>query len=173
MIRCALLLAAAMVALGASASLLHAQHATPTWPTAVAAEWSPAAVSLPAEALGSGAESSFSRALVGATVGGFVAPAVGGIIGNAIAPREPGGYGYPGLTTGVALGLLVGPSIGAYMGNQRQGNPALTILGATAGTVLFTTAVRLTQPDDFRIYVVVIPATQIGLSAALEYVTGR
>lgn len=171
-------LLAGLVVLGACAPLpyaqssLEAQHAASSWTTRIAAEWPSTEASLHSEALGRAAEPSFSRALGGAAVGGIVAPAVAGVIGNAIAPRERGGYGYPGLMAGVAVGLVVGPPIGAHIGNQRRGDPYLTMLGATAGTALLAFAVRQANPEPGA-FVILVPMTQIGLSAVIEHVTGR
>jgi len=163
---------AAMLGLVAPLSL-HGQLAPASWASpGGATEWPTEARSLPLETLGGGAESSLSRALAGALVGGVVAPALGGLVGHALAPGSRDEFVSPGLVNGVALGLLLGPPIGAYIGNQRQGAPGLSMLGATGGSVLLAYAIRESSGDPGSV-LLVIPVAQIGLSAAIEYITGR
>ena len=157
--------------LGVAPASLSGQHATTvTAPHAVQGPSVPAP--LQGKAMGTATEPSFGRVLLGATLGGTVVPVVAGAVGHVLAPGDPSGYVSPGMATGVMLGLAVGPAIGAHMTNERQGNPVLAALGATAGTALLTFAVRQANPEPGA-FIILIPVTQIGLSALFEYVTER
>ncbi len=164
------LLVVAVMLLGVPASLSGQQAATVVAPEIMERPSEPTSPQV--QALEGAANPSFGRVLFGAALGGIVVPVVAGAVGHVISPGDPGGYVSPGMAAGAMLGLTLGPAIGAHLANERQGNPVLATLGATAGTALLTLAVRQANPEP-GVIVILVPVTQVGLSALLEYVTER
>jgi hypothetical protein len=108
---------------------------------------------------------SAGRTVLGSAVGWAVGLGAGAALGYAVQP-DPGEsyFGAGEWWLGAWIGSSVGSAIGAHLGNGRQGNLPLVMLGSIAvGPAALIVAPALGPAGVFA-----IPAAQIGVSVAIE-----
>jgi len=112
---------------------------------------------------------------LGATGGWVLGVLAGGLIGHLVDPTVPSEYApvSNGAAAGALLGTVAGPSIGAHLGNRRQGNPLLACVGTAAASGGVFLLAQSFEREGRIVIVLAIPVVQVGTATLLERLTGR